>query len=118
MAIVLRLLLVLCFVATTVPAPMAHADAPLAGAAQGASLDDLPPCHGGGGTDAGDADAAACCDGAGDRCDCGCGCVQASALAPGWSSGGPAAAPDSPRPHAGGAAPPPRLAPPVRPPIA
>lgn len=119
MAVLLRFLLALCLVATAVPAPMALAAA-AAPPESAVHADDLPPCHGGHADSATDPaptpDPHGCCaDGA---CDGGCGCLHASGLPIALAAPSTTAIPDAPPAGAvhGGA--PPRLSPPVRPPIA
>jgi hypothetical protein len=121
MTVCLRLLLAICLVATAVPAPMAHAasDAAPTAAAQGDSGG--PPCH----QDhapAATSDAAApqdtrgCCSDGG-ACDGGCGCLHAAGL-PMVLPPAAAAMPQGPALAAIRSSAPPRLSPPVRPPIA
>lgn len=130
MAVVLRLLLVLCLVGTAVPAPMAHAAtvahaAATADAGHGAMHDDdLPPCHGGGAASKDTAPAPpapdCCADGGAcnGTCGGGCGCVHAAGLPTAMVPTDAAAVPEGPPATAIRLAAPPRLPPPVRPPIA
>jgi hypothetical protein len=119
MAVLLRLLLALCLVATTVPAQMSLAAA--ATPPESADhADDLPPCHGGHAKPATDPaptpDPHGCCpDGA---CDGGCGCLHASGLPIAPAPSSTTAIPGAPPSGAAHGGAPPRLSPPVRPPIA
>lgn len=119
MAVLLRLLLALCLVATAVPAPMALAAATPASAAA-AHDDGLPPCHAGDIVLEADSsptpDPHGCCaDGA---CDGGCGCLHASGVPIALAAPGTTAIPDAPPGAAAHGSTPLRLPPPDRPPIA
>lgn len=123
MAVFLRLLLAICLVATALPAPLAHAAADAASTAVVADADSGgPPCH------PVDAPAAApdapappdphgCC-GDGCTCDGGCGCLHAAGLPTALPPAAAAVVPEGPALAAMRSATPPRLTPPVRPPIA
>jgi hypothetical protein len=122
MAVFLRLLLAICLVATAVPAPMAHAAADAAPTAAQEADAGGPPCHQVH-APAATPDAPApqdthgCCSDGG-ACDGGCGCLHAAGLPTTLPPAAAAAVPQGPAMAAIRSAAPPRLSPPVRPPIA
>jgi hypothetical protein len=122
MAALLRLLLAFCLVATAVPASMARAAADAAPTAAAQADSGGPPCHQVH-VPAATSDAPApqethgCCSD-GDACDGGCGCLHAAGLPTVLPPAAAAAVPKGPAMADIRSSAPPRLSPPVRPPIA
>ena len=119
MNVLLRLLLAVCLVLTALPSPAAGDADTAARAAQDA---DTPPCHTPEPAQAshahGQADGHGCCDPGTGGCDGDCGCLHVAGVPITLTAAVAQPAPAGPPVSAGSAGLPPRLARPVRPPIA